>query len=138
MWYRRLTLHGAPQVGTPLYMAPELIETREYGPSADVWSYGVVLWELAAQQTPDILQQEGRVRGPMFGTLTALFAEGMRLEMQTAWPEPFRDLVSACWQQDPQARPQFKEILSLLATWVDKANGAETTSRDECAPRATS
>ena len=37
-------------VGTVLWMAPEVIRGELYGPGADVYSYGIVLWEIAAQR----------------------------------------------------------------------------------------
>lgn len=39
-------------VGTPYYLAPELIENKPYSFSGDMWSLGVVLYELCARKTP--------------------------------------------------------------------------------------
>lgn len=39
-------------VGSPVYMSPEALLRCEYGPKSDVWSFGIVLYELLHQETP--------------------------------------------------------------------------------------
>lgn len=38
--------------GTYIYMAPEVIRHEQYGPSVDVYSWGILLWELVHNETP--------------------------------------------------------------------------------------
>ena len=64
-------------VGTPMYMAPEALYGRSYDQKADVFSFGVLLWEIATQQHPDIIQQEygASFDGPLFPTLLKLLRD---------------------------------------------------------------
>ena len=47
-----MRLLPAPGVGTVLWMAPEVLAAQSYNTSADVYSYGIVMWEVAAQTYP--------------------------------------------------------------------------------------
>ena len=49
---RRLRTQLTKGIGTPLWMAPEVLSGRRYGPPADVYSYAIVLWEIAAHSEP--------------------------------------------------------------------------------------
>jgi LRR receptor-like serine/threonine-protein kinase FLS2 len=100
--------------GTPLYMSPEVIRGSAYGSSADVWSYGILLWELMAQRAPDLLEQEGRTKGPMLSNLLSLLDSGKRLSADPSWPSSWSQLVSMCTHQDPSSRPSFEEICSVM------------------------
>lgn len=40
------------KVGTFQWMAPEVIQTKNYTEKADVFSYGIILWEIAAEEPP--------------------------------------------------------------------------------------
>ena len=46
------TIHFTRQVGTPNWMAPEILQTDEYGPEVDVYSYAMVLSELLTYNPP--------------------------------------------------------------------------------------
>ncbi|EGD74690.1 TKL protein kinase [Salpingoeca rosetta] len=112
-------------VGTPMYMAPEALYGREYGQKADVFSFGVVLWEIVTQQQPDIIAQEygDTFDGPLFPTIKQLLEDGKRLRFpddseaspgSSLAPAWFRDMAVACMAQTPKDRPTFQELEKKL------------------------
>jgi len=113
-------------VGTPMYMSLEMLRHAGYDERTDVWSFGVLLWEIAAQAPPDLLQQEGFKRGPAFSGLLRLLESGCRLTIGAEWPDPWRPLVAQCMQQDPEARPDFPSLVRTLEG-IREGSAAQTT-----------
>lgn len=103
-------------VGTPLYMSPEALADRPYDGKTDIWSYGVVLWELLSEERPDLLEQEGHSgRGNLTAIVRELLQNGTRLHMQEAWPQQLRDIITSCWTLEPVDRPSFLDIGAVLS-----------------------
>ncbi|EGD77312.1 TKL protein kinase [Salpingoeca rosetta] len=101
-------------VGTPLYMAPEALMGDKYSFGADVFSFGVLMWEVATQRPPDLIEQEkgGDFRGPLLPAITELLTEGKRLKFHDTdgIPEWFETLTLDCMAHDPAQRPSFNEL----------------------------
>ncbi|EGD73592.1 TKL protein kinase [Salpingoeca rosetta] len=100
-------------VGTPLYMAPEVLVGGAYDIGADVFSFGVLMWEVATQQQPDLVEQERpSYRGPFMSALVDLLHEGKRLSFQDRADIPpwFQDLALKCMAQNPRDRPTFDTL----------------------------
>ncbi|EGD79954.1 TKL/DICTY4 protein kinase [Salpingoeca rosetta] len=100
-------------VGTPLYMAPEVLLGDKYNAKADVFSFGVLMWEVATQRVPDLIQQEkgSGFRGPMLATLSNLLQEGKRLRFDdTAIATWFQSLTFKCMAQEARDRPTFQDL----------------------------
>jgi LRR receptor-like serine/threonine-protein kinase FLS2 len=104
--------------GTPLYMSPEVIRGGDYNQQADVWSFGVLLWEIAAQRAPDLLEQEGVSRGPLLGRLLNLLDAGKRLHIDAGWPEWWSALAVQCWACTAGDRPKFEEVVRVVERGV--------------------
>lgn len=103
-------------VGTLLYMAPEMLSGELYWQAADVWSFGVVLWELWTAQLPDLLEQEGdEGRGPVAHRLFKLLEKGARLRLDDDVPRWLRNCIEPCFQHLPSDRPNFP----TLCTWLE-------------------
>lgn len=123
----RRIMHGAPNVsmsgstagvmtsetGTYRWMAPEVIRHEPYSQKIDVYSYGVVIWELFACEIP------------FFGMtpIQAAFAvadKNLRpsavSEYAKAMPVPvgWMALITRCWHPSPHFRPRFKDIVEAL------------------------
>lgn len=97
--------HLTGNVGTPHWMAVEVIGNQNYSESADVYSFGMCLWELVTRRPPF----EGMA--PM-QVLVAVFSLGQRpaIPDDPQLPAGYANLVRRCWAQDPSARPTMDEV----------------------------
>ncbi|CAK9231695.1 unnamed protein product [Sphagnum troendelagicum] len=91
-------------VGTPEWTAPELLRNELVTDKCDVFSFGVIIWELATLKRP----WEG-VK-PM-EVADAVAHHGARLEIPGGL---IGTLIADCWQEAPAARPSYEEILTRL------------------------
>ncbi len=98
-------------VGTPLWMAPEIIAGKKYGPSADVYSFGIVMWEIAAQAVP---WEDVPDTNFFAAALLRLITEGQRPVVSDDWPSTYRDLMARCWATEATERPGFDEACAVL------------------------
>ncbi len=109
--------------GTPSYMAPELWRNEAYTESVDVYSFGMVLWELLARDAPYRELDNDAL-------MTALRNQKLRPEIPKWTPEAFRLLTERCWADSPSVRPNFDQVVKLLKileekhafTWVPPSN----------------
>ncbi|PRP83188.1 Protein kinase domain containing protein [Planoprotostelium fungivorum] len=105
-------------VGPLKWMAPEAIRDRVYSTKSDIWSYGVVVWEVGSSiDRGDSLGQILMCMEP-FAELSALQAGmdilgGRRLEIDPSWGE-YASLMRSCWNIEPAFRPGFTEIIAML------------------------
>ena len=81
---------------------------ERYGPSADVYSFGIVMWEIAAQAQPWRHVQGSFVMDQLLQRLRA----GERPAVDASWPEPFVAAMRQCWDGAPAARPTFPAIMA--------------------------
>lgn len=89
------------------WMAPESLKDGVFTSSSDVWSYGVVLWEMAtlASQPYQGLSNDQVLR---------YVIDGGVMEMPENCPDKLYTLMKQCWQHKPTARPSFLELCSTL------------------------
>ncbi|XP_032347702.1 mitogen-activated protein kinase kinase kinase 21 isoform X2 [Camelus ferus] len=109
-WHRTTRMSAA---GTYAWMAPEVIKSSVFSKGSDIWSYGVLLWELLTGEVP--------YRG-IDGLAVAygVAVNKLTLPVPSTCPEPFAKLMKECWQQDPHIRPSFALILEQL-TAIERA-----------------
>uniref|UniRef100_A0AAG5CYD8 mitogen-activated protein kinase kinase kinase n=1 Tax=Anopheles atroparvus TaxID=41427 RepID=A0AAG5CYD8_ANOAO len=98
--YRTTRMSAA---GTFAWMPPEVIKSGTYSKASDVWSYGVLLWELLTGEVP--------YKG--FDSLSVAYGvavNSLRLPVPKTCPEAWGKLMKSCWEIDPHRRPSFREI----------------------------
>lgn len=98
-------------VGTPAYMAPEVMSSSNKDPysfKADVWSVGMVLYELMTLKMPYEDEEASRLVG--------MIQEGRRPSLDKI-PAGFGDLVTvfkACTMVEPEDRPEMTDVREKL------------------------
>ncbi|KAJ6501664.1 kinase-like domain-containing protein [Mycena vitilis] len=95
-------------VGTPCWMAPEVIQARHYDSSADIWSFGITALELTQGRPPRSRESPQRV---LLKTIQedppTLDREGGTYKYSRA----FKEVVDSCLVKDPSKRPTAEELL---------------------------
>ncbi|XP_050091502.1 mitogen-activated protein kinase kinase kinase 12 isoform X2 [Anopheles aquasalis] len=93
--------------GTVAWMAPEVIRNEPCNEKVDIWSYGVVLWELLTGEVPYKNVDSSQI---IFGVGN----NSLYLPIPGSCPEGFKLLIKQCWSAKPRNRPSFKIILQHL------------------------
>lgn len=102
--------------GTVAWMAPEVIRNEPCSEKVDIWSYGVVLWELLSGEIP---YKDVDSSAVMWG----VGSNSLHLPIPTSCPEGYGLLVKQCWSAKPRNRPSFKLIeMHLAIAAVDVLN----------------
>ncbi|EFA75800.1 putative protein serine/threonine kinase [Heterostelium album PN500] len=93
-------------IGSPLYMAPELILKAPFNSKADVWSFGITLIELAEGRPPS------RGLKSMAQLCEVPNMPPPKLANPKDWSPSFNDFISKCLTKDPEQRPSVGDLLS--------------------------
>ncbi|KAK8335839.1 hypothetical protein V6Z11_A09G082400 [Gossypium hirsutum] len=93
--------------GTPQWMAPEVLRNELSDEKSDIYSFGVVLWELATEKIPWENLNSMQVIG-------AVGFMNQRLEIPNGVDPRWASIIESCWHSDPQCRPTFQELLNKL------------------------
>ncbi|CAM8886812.1 unnamed protein product [Rhodiola kirilowii] len=100
-------LSSKSTAGTPEWMAPEVLKNEPSNEKSDVFSYGVILWELLTLRGPWSELNAMQVVG-------AVGFQNRRLDIPADADPTISQLISDCWQTEQQLRPCFAEIMQRL------------------------
>ncbi|XP_038069370.1 plexin-B-like [Patiria miniata] len=99
---------GDAQAKLPIkWMAPESMERRVYNARTDVWSYGVLLWEIfskGAKPYPGIPNQD----------VYDILKRGQRMDAPKNCPPEIYGIMVRCWQDNPKSRCTFVQVANEL------------------------
>ncbi|XP_026665790.1 probable serine/threonine-protein kinase SIS8 isoform X2 [Phoenix dactylifera] len=90
--------------GTPQWMAPEVLRNEPSDEKSDVYSYGVILWELVTEKIPWENLNSVQVIG-------AVGFMNQRLELPKDLDPQWVSIIESCWHSEPNLRPSFQELL---------------------------
>lgn len=100
---------NTPRRGSYPWMAPEVMTSSNYGIKADVYSFGMLMYEVIIGKTP-------------FGdykSVNDIVNDVVKKNMRPTLPSPrlnIYDLIENCWKTKPEERPDFNSIVPMLAT----------------------
>ncbi|NXM24320.1 EPHA2 protein, partial [Oxyruncus cristatus] len=89
------------------WTAPEAISYRKFTSASDVWSYGIVMWEVMSYGERPYWELSNH-------EVMKAINEGFRLPAPLDCPSAIYQLMMQCWQQERARRPKFADIVSIL------------------------
>jgi serine/threonine protein kinase len=118
------TYHLTGHTGSLRYMSPEVARYLPYNLSADVYSFGILLWQLYSMSMPfETMSRSAHSQFVVYG--------GERPPLDPAWPESLQEIMTTCWQEVPYQRPTMKDVCYLLQQELNTLE--EATGK--CSPR---
>lgn len=114
------------------WMPPESIKYGRYDEKSDVWSYGIVCWEIMTR---------GAIPYPTVQAVAILeyLSDGNRMERPDSCPHKMYTIMESCWTEDATSRPTFRKLVDQTTQIVKEAkqmskrrsNASENSSRNE-------
>eukprot|EP00029_Vermamoeba_vermiformis_P013186 TRINITY_DN80_c0_g1_i2.p2 TRINITY_DN80_c0_g1~~TRINITY_DN80_c0_g1_i2.p2 ORF type:complete len:259 (+),score=17.43 TRINITY_DN80_c0_g1_i2:1827-2603(+) len=99
----------ASVVGPLRWMAPESLANQTYSKKSDVWSFGIVLYEITARLEPHIEED-------ILGIAVKIRDLAYTPQIAAECPAVLREIMEMCWQRDPNNRPTMELICEKLGS----------------------
>jgi len=93
------------------YVAPEVFEKGYYTKKSDIYSFGIVMWELSTDQAPFFEYSNDK-------ELVNDIRNNIRPEIDDKIPKCVVDLLQKCWDHDPINRPAAETIIGIIDEWI--------------------
>ncbi|KAM6453412.1 ephrin type-A receptor 5 isoform 7-T7 [Liasis olivaceus] len=101
------------------WTAPEAIAFRKFTSASDVWSYGIVMWEVVSYGERPYWEMTNQ-------DVIKAVEEGYRLPSPMDCPAALYQLMLDCWQKDRNSRPKFDEIVCMLEKLIRNPSSLKT------------
>ncbi|KAM5165496.1 mitogen-activated protein kinase kinase kinase 7 [Mantella aurantiaca] len=118
--------HMTNNKGSAAWMAPEVFEGSNYSEKCDVFSWGIILWEVITRRKPF-----DEIGGPAFRIMWAVH-NGTRPPLIKNLPKPIESLMTRCWSKDPSQRPSMEEIVKIMTHLMQYFPGADEALQYPC------
>lgn len=109
--------------GVMPYMAPEVLQNKPYTQSSDIYSFGIIAYEILTCLPPFAGQSHD-------ANLALKICQGERPQFpeQVKYPQILIDLIKRCWDNEPSKRPVAREISRIMSGWFyEKSLKSDTT-----------
>ena len=111
--------------GTPLWMAPEVSCGERYDSQADVYSFGVILFEVLERELP--YNDRKDLNGVGLAVEVAL--KGLRPTIDETWHPELKKMLKECYELVPSDRPTFSEIALRLESVIAELDGGSDKAK---------
>ncbi|XP_070468917.1 ephrin type-A receptor 5 isoform X11 [Equus przewalskii] len=101
------------------WTAPEAIAFRKFTSASDVWSYGIVMWEVVSYGERPYWEMTNQ-------DVIKAVEEGYRLPSPMDCPAALYQLMLDCWQKERNSRPKFDEIVNMLDKLIRNPSSLKT------------
>ncbi|XP_066548392.1 mitogen-activated protein kinase kinase kinase 7 isoform X4 [Amia ocellicauda] len=118
--------HMTNNKGSAAWMAPEVFEGNNYSEKCDVFSWGIILWEVITRRKPF-----DEIGGPAFRIMWAVH-NGTRPPLIKNLPKPIESLMTRCWSKDPSQRPSMEEIVKIMTHLMRYFPGSDEPLQYPC------
>ncbi|XP_072242533.1 hepatocyte growth factor receptor isoform X2 [Leuresthes tenuis] len=111
------SVHNKSGVKLPVkWMALESLQTHKFTTKSDVWSFGVLLWELMTRGAPPYSDVNSF-------DITVFLLQGRRLLQPEFCPNSLYTVMIECWHPKPERRPSFSELVSRISAIFSSFSG---------------
>ncbi|XP_053463654.1 ephrin type-A receptor 5 isoform X6 [Nycticebus coucang] len=107
------------------WTAPEAIAFRKFTSASDVWSYGIVMWEVVSYGERPYWEMTNQ-------DVIKAVEEGYRLPSPMDCPAALYQLMLDCWQKDRNSRPKFDDIVNMLDKLIRNPSSLKTLVNASC------
>ncbi|XP_063244382.1 mitogen-activated protein kinase kinase kinase 7-like isoform X2 [Bacillus rossius redtenbacheri] len=106
--------------GSAAWMAPEVFESSTYTEKCDVFSWGIILWEVLSRRRPfdrsfNGKNKHGKNQPCAFQIMWAVH-NGQRPPLINGCPPPLERLMTSCWAKEPSIRPSMDYVVNIMET----------------------
>ncbi|KAF1375218.1 hypothetical protein PFLUV_G00237220 [Perca fluviatilis] len=105
--------------GSAAWMAPEVFEGSNYSEKCDVFSWGIILWEVITRKKPF-----DEIGGSAFCIMWAVH-RGTRPPLIKDLPQPIETLMTRCWDKEPSQRPSMEEVKNTMSQLMKYFPGSD-------------
>ena len=94
------------------WTAPEILRMKKHTDKSDIYSLGIVYWELAANEIPYDGHQDAVIR--------EFVLAGDRLDIPETTPRRFTVLIEKCWAHNPNDRPDSSDVIDIIEKCIEQ------------------
>ncbi|RIB08513.1 kinase-like domain-containing protein, partial [Gigaspora rosea] len=92
------------------YLAPEILTKRIYEKASDIYSFGMIMWEISSGRSVFFNRAHD-------SNLLIALMDGERPQILDGTAQDYKEFMERCWSSDPKDRPSAEEILKVIESW---------------------
>ena len=112
-----------------IYMAPEILSNNHYNLKSNVYSFGIIMFQILTETTPYPLYEKGKMSSTQF--VQKIINEDFHPKFSTPVKRSFKKLIKRCLSKNANDRPTFEEIFNLLAYNIEDSIFDTTDDNNE-------